>query len=227
MLPSGSITVTDNPREFQWFNDTPIDRHSSICLDYDGKVCTVKFVPDIKRVEVKRGKTTHHVLSPKFEDNEVTNISLSYDQSNNQIFSFSYRDSSDNKYTNLLWFDVSENKNVTTTFNNTTMGYVILDELRKEFVNDSDILFFYVRTTDNKLCYRIQRERFQKEYELYDLSPNEEILRIGHTRDFRIQIQTRKVIGTYSFSAFIDNKRKPILDSNGLPLWKVEEVTIF
>lgn len=154
---------------------------------------------------------------------EVRNISLAYDQSDYPVYAFSYTDRNGLTHSRFSYYNSLTKQYVNMTIEDTSMCYVIMDELRPEFQANADIVFFYVRRSDSRVCFRYQRDRYQTEYLGPVMNTGEEIQRVGHSISNRIQIETLRVLYRlkYTYPATFDGK--PILLTDGNPLWIVKE----
>ena len=89
---------------------------------------------------------------------DVTEMSFSFDQNMRPTIAYV-----ENGVAKLYWYDASLAKNVLTLYPNITNPRLSLDDKRKFNIGNSDIIFAYV-TDHNRLCYRLQRERYSKEH---------------------------------------------------------------
>lgn len=91
---------------------------------------------------------------------DVTEMSFSFDQNMRPTIAYV-----EDGVAKLYWYDASAAKNVLTLYPNVTNPRLSLDDKRKFNIGNSDIIFAYV-TDHNRLCYRLQRERYGAEHEL-------------------------------------------------------------
>lgn len=91
---------------------------------------------------------------------DVTEMSFSFDQNMRPTIAYV-----ENGVAKLYWYDSSVAKNVLTLYPNITNPRLSLDDKRKFNIGNSDIIFAYV-TDHNRLCYRLQRERYSAEHVL-------------------------------------------------------------
>ncbi len=91
---------------------------------------------------------------------DVTEMSFSFDQNMRPTIAYV-----ENGVAKLYWYDSSVAKNVVTLYPNITNPRLSLDDKRKFNIGNSDIIFAYV-SDHNRLCYRLQRERYGAEYVL-------------------------------------------------------------
>lgn len=91
---------------------------------------------------------------------DVTEMSFSFDQNMRPTIAYV-----ENGVAKLYWYDSSVAENVLTLYPNITNPRLSLDDKRKFNIGNSDIIFAYV-TDHNRLCYRLQRERYSAEHVL-------------------------------------------------------------
>lgn len=91
---------------------------------------------------------------------DVTEMSFSFDQNMRPTIAYV-----ENGVAKLYWYDASAAKNVLTLYPNITNPRLSLDDKRKFNIGNSDIIFAYV-IDHNRLCYRLQRERYGAEHVL-------------------------------------------------------------
>lgn len=116
---------------------------------------------------------------------DVQNLSFAFDQNMNPCVVYNKDDS-----TYLYWYDTLQGAQVTTKMS-TKFEYpqMSLDEHRTEFISTSDIILSYTR--DNKLYYRLQRERYLQEHFLADL-PDQRLTQIGMSNNYRFRWRYKK-----------------------------------
>lgn len=91
---------------------------------------------------------------------EVTELSFSFDQNMRPIITYV-----EDGVAKLYWYDTSAAQNTLTVYPDIKNPRLSLDDKRRFNVGGSDIIFAYV-TDHNRLCYRLQRERYGTEHEL-------------------------------------------------------------
>lgn len=91
---------------------------------------------------------------------DVTEMSFSFDQNMRPTITYV-----ENGVAKLYWYDSTVAKNVLTLYPNITNPRLSLDDKRKFNISNSDIIFAYV-VDHNRLCYRLQRERYGAEHVL-------------------------------------------------------------
>lgn len=115
-----------------------------------------------------------------YEGDDITEVSVTFDQLMNPTVAVV-----DNESVYLRWYDTSVGQMITTLFADEGLvsPKVSLDN---KHVSDgsNDIIFAYVK--DNRLYYRLQRDRYQTEYKVSD-RPVRRIQKIGMTVGSRFQ----------------------------------------
>ncbi|MEF9958300.1 MAG: hypothetical protein RR767_14045 [Acinetobacter sp.] len=105
-----------------------------------------------------------------FSGIDIDALSFSFDQNMRPILVFNSQ-----KHCYLWWYDAQTGNQTLTDFGlNISFPQLALDERRYSQSANSDVIFSYIKNT--KLCMRIQRERFQTEYQLTDAK---QVLQIG------------------------------------------------
>lgn len=100
--------------------------------------------------------------------------------------------------TYLWWYDSSVSAQVTTDFGNTfKTPQLALDEHRPNLSQNADVIFAYIK--NQRLCIRIQRDRFLTEY---DLGEGQALVQIGMMKNFRFGFATKILNG---FDLFLDH----------------------
>lgn len=116
------------------------------------------FVEDSDILIVREGQDPEVVLSL---EGRITEVSLTFDQYMRATISYVL-----DGVSFLYWFDSRKSEMVTTEFPEVTNPRVSLDDRRKYNRKNSDVIFAYVSEW-NKLCYRVQRERYEIEHTLF------------------------------------------------------------
>ena len=91
---------------------------------------------------------------------DVTEMSFTFDQNMRPTIAYV-----EDGIAKLYWYDSSQSQNVITEYVDITNPRLSLDDKRKFNIGNSDIIFAYV-TDHNRLCYRLQRERYSAEHVL-------------------------------------------------------------
>ena len=127
-------------------------------------------------ITVKRSDLdTYHVV---LMDTNITEIDLTFDQNMRPCIAYVA-----NGISKLYWYDSSLAMQVIDEYPLITSPRVSLDDKRRFNVANSDIVFAYQR--EDKLCYRVQRERFGVEHILATDTKKRILWRIGMGRKNR------------------------------------------
>lgn len=225
MLPNNQLTLSPIRNKFDIFDTEYFNHYTYKTYDNDDKLCIMRYRENNDNKVLEISRDDGNIVSIPIEiTGLINNISLAYDQSNRPIYSYSYTDTATNiSISKFVWFNQLINREETIVIENTSMSYVIIDEIRSEFASNSDIVFFYVRRSDSRLCFRYQRDSFKKEYLGPIMTNGEEIAKVGRTNNFRLQLETLKVLYriTYTYPATFEGI--PLLLANGEPLWIVKD----
>lgn len=89
----------------------------------------------------------------------ITELSITFDQNMRPTIAYV-----EDGIAKLYWYDSSQAQNVITEYD-VTNPRVSLDDKRKFNIGNSDIIFAYI-ADGNRLCYRLQRERYGIDHEL-------------------------------------------------------------
>lgn len=110
----------------------------------------------------------------------ITHHSFAFDQNMNPCVVYNK-----DGVTYLYWYDPVQSKQTTLKFDDYfEYPQVTLDDHRQHQLGNSDIILSYIR--DDKLYYRLQRERYLQEHFLAD-TPNHKLMQIGMTRNLRLR----------------------------------------
>lgn len=225
MLPNNTLLFGQARETFEEFDTEYFDLTNYKAYDVNKKLCTMRYRQNENTHTLEITREDGDVLSiPIVVNGLVNNVSLAYDQSNRPIYSYSYTDKDSNKsISKFVWFNQLTNKEETVIIEDTSMSYVIIDEVRKVFVEDSDIVFFYVRRSDSKLCFRYQRDSFRTEYVGPVMTKGEEIAKVGRANTNRLQLETLKVLYRLVYGSPCTFNNQPLLLADGNPIWIVKE----
>lgn len=91
---------------------------------------------------------------------DVTEVSLAFDQTMRPVIAYVEDDVS-----KLYWYSSSLGRMTITEFDDIRNPRVSMDDTRQFNISNSDIIFAYVAGFD-RLCYRLQRERYSIEHVL-------------------------------------------------------------
>ena len=120
-----------------------------------------------------------------FPDSGIRQLSLTFDQNMRTVIAVEYISGG----IDLIWYDALAASEETTFFPDIRTPVVSLDDKRESQSGTSDVIFGYVRNSDNMLCYRQQRERFMVENELVQLAPRSRLRNLGMTEQMRMQFE--------------------------------------
>ena len=88
----------------------------------------------------------------------------------------------------LNWFDTSVQQYITADFGILKSPQISLDDRRNETSNSSDVIFSYVK--DRSVYYRQQRDRFNIEYYVGDITQDGvTLVQIGMGKNYRFQFK--------------------------------------
>lgn len=93
----------------------------------------------------------------------------------------------------LEWFNIVTGKVDILQLPYSRSFRLTLDDKRFETINLSDVILFYI-TKENKLAYRLQRDRYTKEYLTGDVEEGYSIGRVGMCSNLRLGVELIKVI---------------------------------
>ena len=120
-----------------------------------------------------------------FPDSGIRQLSLSFDQNMRKVVAVEYNSGG----VDLIFYDTLTASEETTFFPDIRTPVVSLDDKRESQSGTSDVIFGYVRNSDNMLCYRQQRERYALEHELVQLAPRSRLRNLGMTEQMRMQFE--------------------------------------
>lgn len=222
MLPNDRLYFSNHRNTFEIMDDEYFEPHVYKTYDNDGKLAILMYIHEDnnKRLELTRDNIV--ASFPINIEGTVTGISLSYDLKNRPMYSYTYT-TTNNTISKFVWFNETKNREESFLLMGASMTFIIVDEVRKELSSDSDIVLFYVRNSDSRLCFRYQRDIFRVEHEGPILSDDEKIIKMGRTNNLRIQLESlrNRYRLTYTYASTQDGA--PILLGNGEPLWIIKE----
>lgn len=179
MLPS--IILTNTLTAFL----NPRDKHYPLTISYEsggidlydasqGFIYVWKAWTDGSHIYCSNENKQYTLLS----DSNITQIDITFDQ--NMYPCVAYVADGVSK---LYWFDTQVNKHITTEYPTINYPRVSLDDKRKFNIGNSDIILAYQR--EDKLCCRIQRERYGIEHILATDSKKRILWHIGMGKSLR------------------------------------------
>lgn len=177
-------------------------------------------------IEVRRfngvGKPDSPVIARLPIDNEkvVVKITSNFDLNNRYVHAYQV-DKVNEVY--LRFHDLPNKQNIDKIITDARSPFI---HRYDTLLNDNsyrDVYLFYIRHTDNQLCYRKQKEFYDIEHVIPKLkfTSRDEIYRIGMNRHHRLQLQTSRLKGYLAYGAMLDNRSLPLLSYNGQPIWLV------
>ncbi|WP_335983369.1 hypothetical protein [Acinetobacter haemolyticus] len=123
---------------------------------------------------------------------DVTALSFAFDLNMRPVVTYVVNDE-----VFLWWYDTSVGEQVTTSFGNTIITPQLALDERREFQSASaDVIFAYIKA--EQLCIRLQRDRYQIEYEL---GAGQVLIQIGMMTNNRFGFATKIMNG---FDLFLD-----------------------
>ena len=152
---------------------------------YQGYVWESSYVPSTGSIRLTNLTTssTSVVLSGIMN---VIAISFSFDQNMRPMIVWTTSQNTASYY----WYDtVTQGFLITSLPEGTDSVALTMDDKRQTLVrsNLSDILLFY--TNNNELFVRVQRERFNTDHKIADLTPKTKLGRVGMGSDLRLKIE--------------------------------------
>jgi len=130
------------------------------------------------RVYNKQTDETYYVYS----GTDITEISFGMDTAANPVIAVVDRGTCF-----IRWFDYSQQNYIVSTFYNIRNPCIGMDDKYNYITSNSSVIFAYVK--DNKLYFRDQRDRFEVEYWLRDLTSNIKLIKVGMSEGRRFQFQ--------------------------------------
>lgn len=123
---------------------------------------------------------------------DITALSFAFDLNMRPVVTYVVNDE-----VFLWWYDTSVGEQVTTSFGNTIITPQLALDERREFQSASaDVIFAYIKA--EQLCIRLQRDRYQIEYEL---GAGQVLIQIGMMTNNRFGFATKIMNG---FDLFLD-----------------------
>ena len=125
-----------------------------------------------------------HIISTGLKD--VERVTLSFDF--NMNYAYTYRIASVDF---LVYYNSVINKYTTLELTDSRDACLVFDGNIGVSNSDSDILLVYIRLTDNMLVYRLLRDRYTVEQELYQLTPEDSLISVGMTTKYRLRFKIK------------------------------------
>jgi len=148
-------------------------------------------------IKVKNDVVEHSLLTVS----NVNALSFAFDLNMRPIITYVV-----NNEVFLWWFDSSVGDQVTTNFGSEfKTPQLALDEHRNQFSSNADVIFAYIK--GSHLYVRIQRDRYQIEY---DLGDGQALIQIGMMENNRFGFATRLMNGydTFLDQSIVEDRNK-------------------
>lgn len=115
--------------------------------------------------------------------NPPQNFSWSLDNEMRDVIAYTYLESNLFPTVDFRYYQKSDNTYVTLT----------MSEIRDPYVAycADGVIFGYIRLSDNSFCVRYEKEGYQKEYEVQQLTSKHSLAKFGMTIDRKVQLQVR------------------------------------
>lgn len=106
---------------------------------------------------------------------------------------------------NITYCYVANSRSYLKYYNTTTQDFSILelsgirsprlayDDLREMQSSVSDIVYAYINSQSNYLCYRLLRDRYTIEYQLQQVPENARLVRVGMSKGLRLQFKMQLI----------------------------------
>lgn len=189
MLPNGSISTVPISAPFLW----PDSQRLVFLEDFEAGGVALQDTSEglsAYRWKCFLGQTGIHIQRDGLTDQlwitvgGVLEVALAFDQ--NMRPTVAYR--LDNGKVYLRWYDSFSQQYTTTDFGLGKNPRLTLDDKRPSQLNNSDVIFAYMR--DGGVYYRMQRDRYQAEYQIASgLSSNIVLRNIGMGTNWRLQFE--------------------------------------
>lgn len=189
MLPNGAISTVPIMAPFAW----PDSQRLTLVEDFEAGGVAVQDTSQglaAYRWRCFIGQTGIHIQRDGLADQVwvtvtgVLEVALAFDQ--NMRPTVAYRQ--DNGRIYLNWYDTQIAQYVTTDFGLAKNPRLTLDDKRATQIASSDVIFAYMR--DGSIYYRMQRDRYQTEYQIASGLNSKIVLRnIGMGNNWRLQFE--------------------------------------
>lgn len=194
MLPGGQgLSPKPVLSDFLEPRDRPYD--PLVSPEYGGPALNVPATSRLARIWIAFVEGDNVYVAPEdglgaatllFTESGIETVSLAFDQNMNPTIAYKALG-----VVKLWWFDSTVEHMVTTSWPGVTSAQVTTDDKRDTQVPRSDIIFAYT-TSDLRLCYRMQRERYTVEHQLY-APVKGSITRLGMNRKNRLQFAVNTI----------------------------------
>lgn len=179
---------------------------------------------DSGRIKISNNDDYEQYLDYDISNKDVYALSFAFDQSMNLNYAVTYRDKNTNRTKSaFVSYDIASRAYVTREYDDYRQLYVILDDRRQSQSHISDVVLIGIRSSDNMVVLRNQRERYQQEYPTVRVNEKDVIIKAGMTKSFTVMVTLRRYIKTIHYQAFLGYDGVPITLSNGDPIWSVKQ----
>lgn len=184
MIPEGRIVISDDILQL------PRNKSSSLLESFE--VGGIDLLNSSQGLLVRNWQamsdSRHIFLKPEdsdtwievLKDTNITEIDLTFDQQMRTHLVYV----SDN-IAKFFVYDSLQSKQVIKEYDNIRNPRISLDDKRTDIGSgNSDIIFAYIRNDTNELCYRVQRERYEKEHNTGHIFESDDVLwKIGMSQN--------------------------------------------
>lgn len=189
MLPNGAISTVPITAPFAW----PDSQRLTFVEDFEAGGVAVQDTSQglsAYRWRCFIGQTGIHIQRDGLADqvwvtvSGVLEVALAFDQNMRPAVAWRL----DNGRIYLNWYDTQIAQYVTTDFGLAKNPRLTLDDKRATQIASSDVIFAYMR--DGSIYYRMQRDRYQTEYQIASGLNSKIVLRnIGMATNWRLQFE--------------------------------------
>lgn len=189
MLPNGAISTVPITAPFAW----PDSQRLTFVEDFEAGGVAVQDTSQglsAYRWRCFIGQTGIHIQRDGLADqvwvtvSGVLEVALAFDQNMRPAVAWRL----DNGRIYLNWYDTQIAQYVTTDFGLAKNPRLTLDDKRATQIASSDVIFAYMR--DGSIYYRMQRDRYQTEYQIASGLASSLVLRnIGMATNWRLQFE--------------------------------------
>ena len=146
------------------------------------QVWNVEYFPDIGRIRLQ-AEGSGEIVNIIDELFGVTNVTFSFDR--NMRLTLAYRretPGSEGLY--LYFYDATLPGYRTATILDGTYPQLCHDD-KREGATNSDVILTYIRSIDNRVCQRLQRDAYSVEYDL-GFTSNKPLIKVGMTTENKL-----------------------------------------
>lgn len=210
---------------FVFFNDKVFTKHKCYFTNMNKDKFVAEFSttpnPNIHVRKINPDNTLSSVVARKPLEVGLTYIrtSVCYNDISRLVYAY---ETSDGKVT-VEYYHRGTKTNAILKFDNTREPFLFYNRYAPDNSEYKDTILFYLRATDNMLCYRLEKENFNTERLAngFRLSSKHSLTRIGFTTTNRLQLTTNRFVGYLSYGALLDHRKLPLLTNKGKPIWMI------